>query len=126
MTILSSLALFYGALLILVGISVLQQKSFADIYGDLFRCKGLLWLAGLFTFVMGLVSLLLYREWSGGVGSLVTLFGWLTLIKGAALTLAPNATTRLYKHTLGTSMLGLAGIVAVALGLLCFYLALQA
>lgn len=123
MTILSSLAIFYGAVFILVGLSALQPNTMRALFDNLEKNRGLLWLTGLVTFLMGLVSLMLYRQWSGGVGTLVTLLGWLTLLKGLTLTLVPGWALSLYKGVTSTTLFRIAGLVAIVLGLLCFYLA---
>jgi hypothetical protein len=44
---------------------------------------GLLMITGAFTTLLGLAILLAHNSWSGGPGAaIVTLFGWLALIKG--------------------------------------------
>ncbi len=122
MTIVSSLLIFYGALFLAVGVSVLRA-DFRVAYENLLSNKGLLWLTGLVTFLIGLVSLLFYREWSGGAGSLITLFGWLTLLKGASILLIPGFALSVYRKAQSPSLLKGAGAIAALLGLLCFYLA---
>jgi hypothetical protein len=51
---------------------------------------GLVLMAGLFAFVAGLAMVIGHNRWSGGVLTVVvTLLGWLTLIKGVAILAAP-------------------------------------
>jgi hypothetical protein len=51
---------------------------------------GVLLLGGLFTFVAGLAIVIGHNRWSGGVLPIVvTVLGWLTLIKGFAIVAAP-------------------------------------
>jgi len=118
----STLLLFYGALFLAVGISILRS-DFNAAFESLIEHKGLLWLTGLLTFLIGLVSVLLYRDWTGmTTGSLVTLFGWLTLVKGATILLAPGFAVSYYQSVSNSSLIKGAGIIAIVLGLLCFYL----
>lgn len=119
----SSLLIFYGALFLVVGISAIR-KDFRAVYENLLTSPGLLWLTGLVTFLIGLVSLILFREWGGLEGSLVTLFGWLTLIKGAFILLVPGFAGSVYQGVRSTSLLRVAGVIATLLGLACFYLAM--
>jgi hypothetical protein len=54
---------------------------------DFANSQGLLWVAGLITFVMGMAIVALCNVWSADRRVLVTLLGWLTVVKGAVTTL---------------------------------------
>lgn len=121
MDIVTSLGIVYGALFVAVGITALRSQM-QMIYDDLLSNRGLMWITGIVVLLTGLVSLLLYREWSGGLGTLVTLFGWLTLLKGIAILLVPSFAISFYRSVASRPLFRIAGVIAIALGLWCFYL----
>jgi hypothetical protein len=86
--------------------------------------QGLLWVTGLVTFVMGTVMLALYNTWSKSWRVLVTIIGWLAVIKGAVLVLFPQVMT-LYVNFLSNTTLTLSGIYAIVLGGLFLFLGIK-
>ena len=77
------LAQFWGWLLVLTGAGVLiQSDSFLKSLDRLSDDKGFLLTSGYLALVIGLVTVLLHNVWSKDVTVLVTVFGWLSLIKG--------------------------------------------
>ena len=91
---------------------------------DLVNNQGLLWVTGLVTFVMGTVMLALYNTWSKSWRVLVTIIGWLALIKGAVLMLFPQVMT-LYVNFLSNTTLTLSGIYAIVFGGLFLFLGIK-
>jgi hypothetical protein len=83
---------------------------------DLAGSKGLLWVTGFMTFVMGMVIVALYNVWSADWRVLVTLLGWLTVIKGAVIMLFPSSMILLYRRFLSDHLLSYSGTYAVYLG----------
>jgi hypothetical protein len=55
---------------------------------------------------------------------IVTLLGWLTVIKGAVIVLVPSSMLLLYRRFLSNHLLTYSGIYAVALGGLLLFLGL--
>jgi hypothetical protein len=82
---------------------------------------GLLLMAGLFTLVAGLAMVIGHNRWSGGGLTIaVTVLGWLTLIKGAAILAAPPGTLSSFYHGIGypgsfRAMMAVAGLAGLAL-----------
>ena len=63
---------------------------------------GLLLMAGLFALVAGVAMVVGHNRWSGGVLTVVvTVLGWLTLIKGVAILAAPSGTLATFYHWMG-------------------------
>src|SRR5260370_38753266 len=64
--------------------------------------SGLLLIAGLFALVAGLAMVIGHNRWSGGVLTVVvTVLGWLTLIKGVAIVAAPPHALATFYHWVG-------------------------
>jgi hypothetical protein len=87
------LAKLIGLLLLLVAVSMLTQpRTMADTAAGFFHDRPLLFIAAVFTAACGLAMVLLHNRWSGGLlPVVVTILGWLTLLKGALLLLLPAA-----------------------------------
>ncbi len=90
-----------GMLLMCAMFAVRPEVALAAIQSMMVN-PGLLLMAGLFAFVAGLAVVIGHNRWSGGVLTIVvTVLGWLTLIKGVAVLVArPPALATLY-HGIG-------------------------
>jgi len=73
MNIANALAVLMGSALVIVGITVFNKSYFGEVMTDLANSKGLLWVTGLITFVMGMVIVALYDAWNAQWQVLVTL-----------------------------------------------------
>jgi hypothetical protein len=124
MNIANTLATIMGSALVIVGITTFNKSYIGAVMTDLANSKGLLWLTGLITFVMGMVIVALYNVWSADWRVLVTLLGWLTVIKGAVITLFPSSMMLFYRRFLSNHHLTYSGVYALALGGLLLFLGL--
>ena len=115
MHIANKLAILAGSAIFVVGLSLFINPYVSMVMSDLVNNQGLLWVTGLITFVMGTVMLALYNTWSKSWRVLVTIIGWLAVIKGAVLMLFPQVMT-LYVNFLSNTTLILSGIYAIVLG----------
>ena len=124
MNIANTLAVLMGSALVIVGITVLNKSHFNAVMTDLVNNKGLLWVTGLITFVMGMVIVALHNVWSADWRALVTLLGWLTVVKGAVIMLFPSRMILFYRRFLSNHLLSYSGIYALVLGGLLLFLGL--
>ena len=124
MHIANKLAILAGSAFLVVGLSLFINPYVSTAMNDLVNNQGLLWVTGLVTFVMGTVMLALYNTWSKSWRVLVTIIGWLALIKGAVLMLFPQVMT-LYVNFLSNTTLTLSGIYAIVLGGLFLFLGIK-
>jgi len=61
----------------------------------LFADAALLWVTGVFTLLVGIAIVLTHNRWSGGpLAVLVTICGWLTLVKGVTFVWLPAPAQR--------------------------------
>ncbi|HUZ92011.1 MAG TPA: hypothetical protein VMU78_08950 [Methylocella sp.] len=79
---------------------VLHQQSFLEMASRMAHDGPLLFVIGLITLSIGLAIVLGHNVWSGGVLPVViTLFGWIQLIRGLVFLLAPpDSLGRLFEH----------------------------
>ncbi len=111
-----------GAVFVLVGLSVLNKKYFMAVMNDLKESKGLTWTLGVITFIAGAVTIGLNNVWSSNLQLVITIIGWLMLIKGTFITLFPNTSISFYRKLASNSILVASGVVAVIIGLVLWYL----
>lgn len=88
------IARFLGPFIMLIGISLLFNiKAFRQIAEGFFKDPALVYVAGMMTFVMGLAIVLFHNIWTADWRVIITLFGWITLIKGVWLVALPGTTS---------------------------------
>ena len=116
MNIANTLAVLMGSALVIVGITLFNKSYFNAVMTDFVNNKGLLWVTGLITFIIGTVIIALYHVWSADWRVLVTLLGWLTATKGAVIMLFPSSMMLFYRRFLSNRLLTNSGMYALALG----------
>jgi hypothetical protein len=118
------LARLLGPLLLAVGASILiNPKPFQTMAGEVVRSITLVYLFGLFDFAAGLAIVLTHNVWVANWRVLITLIGWLVLIRGAVRILAPEAIMGFAAKVLRKKqMMPVAAAVTGVLGLvLCYF-----
>jgi len=115
-------------LIVVSGAMALDKASLVEIVTALIDDRALLLIVGMAALVAGLAIVLAHNVWSGGVlPVLVTLFGWLLVIRGLVLLLVPTETFIAYFQMLRFDDLfyAYAGITFL-LGLIFSYAAFSA
>ena len=87
------LARYIGLYELIVALSMFAHKAdTAEAVAALLHDRPMLYLGGLITLALGLALVLAHNIWSAGaLARIVTLIGWLTLIKGLMLVFLPSA-----------------------------------
>ena len=117
MNLVSVLAEIIGAVLVLVGLSVLSGRSRGLFLDGLFGNRAVLWLAGFVTFVLGAVVVALDNVWSSGWQVVIPIVGCLMMLKGVFLSVFPGTATAFYRKMCTEGLGTAAGILAGCLGL---------
>ena len=111
-----------GIVLTVSGLSLLfNKKGVRSLIEETTQSQGLLWLFGFFALVMGSILVVFNNVWSSGMQLLVTIIGWLTLIKGAFILLFPNTAISLSKKWDKNGLFAVSGLGALVLGLILLY-----
>ncbi len=93
-----ALARFIGPYIILIGVGLLfNRKRISKIMEDFPNNPGLVYVTGLLTFVTGLAIVLLHNLWVADWRVIITLFGWIALLKGAWLVILPSTLNKITK-----------------------------
>ena len=92
------LAKLIGPYIIVVGIGLIfNQKVFRQIIEDFAKNPALVYVTGLITFVAGLAIVLSHNIWVADWRVIITVFGWMALVKGAWLIIRPGAVNKMTK-----------------------------
>jgi hypothetical protein len=84
--------------------------------------QGFLWVVGLVALLMGATFVVLNNVWNGGNMELViTIIGWLILLKGIFLMWFPAAAASLYRKYSGSKALTWWGAIVFIIGLVLLY-----
>jgi len=118
------LARLLGPILLAVGAGILiNPKPFRTMAGEVVRSITLVDLFGLADFAAGLAIVLTHNVWVANWRVLITLIGWLMLIRGAVRILAPEAIMGFAGKVIRNKQLvPISGVVTGVLGLvLCYF-----
>jgi hypothetical protein len=111
-----------GIVFALVGISmVASSKATATAIGESMQNKGILWMWGFLAVLIGAVIVAFNNTWTFGLPLLITVLGWLALVKGAFILIFPRAAASLYGKLNKSGMLVFCGVVVFVLGMVLLY-----
>ena len=86
------LAKILGAYMVIIAIGLIcNMKFYQKMMEDFFKNTALIYLGGVFALIIGLLILLFHNVWVADWPVIITIFGWLGLIKGAWLIIFPNS-----------------------------------
>src|SRR5258706_15056829 len=84
------IARLIGPVMLVIGLAVLtNQRAFHDMAEEFLASRALLFLSGLLIMPVGLAIVLAHNIWAADGRVMITLFGWLNVIGGAARLFAP-------------------------------------
>jgi hypothetical protein len=118
------LARLLGPLLLAAGAGILiDPKPFHTMVREVVGSVTLVYLFGFFDFAAGLAIVLVHNVWTPNWRVLITLIGWLMLIRGAVRILAPEAIMGFAAKLIRNKQLvPSSGVVTGVLGLvLCYF-----
>ncbi|NQT22823.1 MAG: hypothetical protein HQ579_05205 [Candidatus Omnitrophica bacterium] len=85
------IARIFGLCYLILGVGLLfNRKVFQQVMGDFCKNMALVFLGGIFALVIGVVIILKHNIWVANWTVLITLIGWLGLIKGIWIIVFPN------------------------------------
>lgn len=89
-----------GALIVVALAGVLSPSRFKPMIEEIKQSPGLVLISGLLGFGLGGLILGSHPYWDDALSVIVSMIGWASLIKGAALILAPDAWLKLAEPAL--------------------------
>ncbi len=117
------LAQMLGISFALLGLSMLFNQKWTNVVvEEITKNQAVIWFAGLITLLLGSTIVVLNNDWTSGLPLLVTVLGWLILIKGAVIVLFPDFTISYYRKMNKGNIFMWGGLIVFVLSLvLLFY-----
>ena len=112
-----------GIVFIVLGLSMIfQKKNTVSVIEGLVQNKSFMWMGGLIALMIGAVIVVLNNVWSSGLPLIITIIGWLALIKGTFLLVFPKTAAPFYKKVGKDSIFVSTGAIVLLLGLVLIFL----
>jgi hypothetical protein len=92
------LAQFWGWLMVLSCLTFLFRKQMMKEMLHLMKDKGFVLLTGFMALILGLVTVLLHNVWVADWPVIITIFGWISIIKGVTRMGFPEATQKMVSN----------------------------
>lgn len=87
---------------------MLNFKTYQKVMEDFSKSPALVCFGGVIAFLFGLPVVLLHNVWAAHWAVIITLFGWLSLVKGAWLLILPDTAAKITgivrKNTIGLTV----------------------
>lgn len=116
------LAELWGISIIVVALALLiKEKHLKRLFASI-ETEDNLFLWGVISLVIGVAMILSHNIWVQGWQVIITIFGWLALIKGLSLLFMPEMAKEWSKKAENASFLPFALLIAVFIGLVLTYL----
>lgn len=111
-----------GPLLLLIGLSILLNPSlYPAMVTQIAQNFGLIFLAGIVSFVAGLAIVRAHNIWDASWRVLVTVLGWLAVAGGAVRILFPDRAAAIAQGFMSGNLITFAAVVPLALGAFLTY-----
>jgi hypothetical protein len=115
------LARICGIMCLLIGLSVMNKNLMTTMINELENSKALFWFVGFVAALIGAVTLAFYSTWSLHWPVLITILGWLALLKGIAIMLFPASLSPVYRKFKASGIIMFSGIIALLVGAVLLY-----
>ena len=116
------LAQLWGFSIVIVSLALLINTKQIDHFWHLAKDKMLVFILGMVIMVLGVASVLTYNVWQSSWKVIITLLGWITLIKGIALLVIPGSIEKMYsKIKIKNEMMSVLLLICVAFGCFLIY-----
>jgi len=117
------LAKVFGLYLVIMGVSILiNRKRIQDMALEMVGNMPLIFIAGVFTLILGILLVLVHNVWVAGWPVVITLLCWLTFLRGAVTVLFPTIGSKIVKATQSDTYYTVVAIISLLLGLWLMYM----
>ena len=118
------IARIYGICCLVVGIGILLNREFyRKVMEDYCKNAALMLFTGFFPLFVGLVIILIHNVWVANWTVIITIFGWIALIKGIWLVVFPKTVPKFMEaYAKNYSLFTVHAIVALIFGAFLTYM----
>ena len=111
-----------GIIFTVIGLSLfVDRKGLPSVIEESSNSQGFWWLYGLIALIFGAILIAFNNVWSSGLQLVVTLLGWLALLKGTFILVFPKTASSFYKKICKSNLVFCAGLVLFVFGLVLLY-----
>jgi hypothetical protein len=115
-------AKIYGIVLLALGLGMLVNSSYyKKVLLDLLNNTAVIFIGGLAALAIGIVIVMNHNIWEAGWVLIVTLIGWLAIIKGALLLILPKSAGLFESWFQNKNFIIFAGVFALIVGAVLTY-----
>lgn len=115
------LAKIMGLFLIIMFVSVLVNKKLVpNLIKDVVKDTAFMFFSGAMTLILGLFLVLTHNIWTADWVGLVTLLGWIVLVKGAVLSLFPEQTPD-WATNISSNVIAAGSVIMLIVGIYLTY-----
>jgi hypothetical protein len=108
-----------GIIFLVLGVSMfINSRNEVSVLGSIDSNKGLMWAYGFIALTMGATIIALNNIWTSGWPLVITIIGWLCLLKGVCILVFPQSMVSIYKKWNKPGLIGFTGFVIIVLGLI--------
>jgi uncharacterized membrane protein HdeD (DUF308 family) len=111
-----------GILFVVLGMSLFaNKKAVNSLLEEATKNGAVMWLFGFLSLLMGAIVITFVNSWNSNLEILITILGWLMLLKGIILLIIPSAITSVYRKIKGDSLFSLGGVIVLIIGLILMF-----
>ena len=120
----ASIFQIFGLAYLAIGFGMyLSPNFYKTMINKMIENEAVLFVTGLLVLVIGGFLVNFHNVWEGGWTIVITIMGWLALIKGAMMVVIPEKSIKLYKSiNISEKQMGMYAVIVVALGAVMAYL----
>lgn len=108
-----------GIIYIAIALGLMINPSFyKKMISEMAQSSTILYLGGILALVVGYLLVTFYSVWAWEWSLIITIIGWMSLIKGLWMLIHPKSFVKIAKSMINTNVM-VVGIVAIVIGLLC-------
>ncbi len=117
------IAKLLGPYCIIIAIGIIfNQKAYQKIMEDFFKNAALIYLGGAIALILGLLVMHVHNVWVANWTVIITLFGWLGLLKGIGLIIFPDRAKKLAQaYQKNTTLLNINLVLIFAIGTILIF-----
>ncbi len=116
------LAQVWGIVLTLAGLGMLLNgKHYLKVIESYEKNAGLLYIGGIFGLILGIIQVQAHSIWTGGWPVVLTVLGWILLVKGAIWVAFPVQALSFIRAKQSPSIVTAGGILGLVLGIFLLY-----
>lgn len=116
------LAEIWGISMVIIPLALLvNQKYLKKLFAEV-ESESTMFFGGIISLIIGLAMILSYNVWAKNWQVIITILGWLTLLKGLSCLFCPECMKKWARKMESSQWLPVALVVAVFIGLILTYL----